>query len=185
MSLDSSRGDGGRGSLAGDRRGLTPAVGKALEIGVVVAFVGVLSASLYGGVVPAYRAAAGDEVADRTVAAAAERIEASIPPAAREVRAAYRVRLPTSIRGANYRVVVENRSLVLDHPDSAVDARTRLALPDRVASVAGAWESGAETVVVVTDAPGGLTVELTDRRALAESDGSDGADGADVGEAAA
>lgn len=152
--------------LAADCRGLTPAIGKALEVGVVVLFVGVLSASLYGGFVPSYRAAVGDEVADRTVVSAAERVEGAVPPAAQEVRTVSRVHLPTSIRGANYRIVVDGRGLVLDHPSADVAARTRLALPDRVATVTGTWESGADPVVLVENTPEGLRVRLTDQRAI-------------------
>lgn len=155
------------GNLAADRRALTPAIGKALEVGVVVLFVGVLSTSLYGGFVPEYRTAVGDEVADRTVVSAAERVEGAVPPAAREVRSVTRVELPTSIRGANYRLVVEGRTLVLEHPAPDVAARTRLALPTRVAAVTGAWESGADPLVLVTDSPDGLVVRLTDRDAVA------------------
>lgn len=158
--------------LGSDRRGITPAVGKAMEVGIVVLFIGVLSASLYGGVVPEYRNAVGDEVADRTVATAAERVEAAVPPSARRVRTAHRVDLPTSIRGAGYRIVVESRTLVLAHPSPAVSARTRLALPDRVDSVSGSWESGADTVVVVSGTVSGVDVRLTDQRALA--DGQEG-----------
>lgn len=164
--------------FARDRRGLTPAIGKALEVAVVVVFLGILSASLYAGFVPSYRAAAGDEVADRTVVAAAERVENAIPPAAREVRAVHRVDLPTSIRGANYRVVATNRTLVLDHPNPDVSGRARLALPERVATVEGAWRSGGDPVVLVEDAPAGLALRLTDDDELGgvggDSDGEEG-----------
>jgi len=149
-----------------DRRALTPAVGKALEVGVVVLFVGVLTTALYGNVVPGYRDAVGDEVADRAVAAAAERVENAVPPTARHARVVHRVDLPTTIRGAGYHIVAENRSLVLRHPSPAVDARTRLALPARVDAVVGTWESGAETLVVVSGGEGELTVRLTDRERL-------------------
>lgn len=156
------------GGLAADRRALTPAIGKALEVGVVVLFVGVLSTSLYGGFVPEYRTAVGDEVADRTAVYAAERIEDAVPPAVREVRSVVRVDLPTSIRGATYRLVVEERTLVLEHPAPGIASRTRLALPARVAVVTGTWESGADPVVLVTDSPDGLVVRLTDRDTVAD-----------------
>lgn len=146
-----------------DHRGLTPAVGKALEVGVVVLFVGVMSTALYGGVVPDYRGDVGDEVAERTVAAAAERVENAVPPAARHARVVHRVDLPVSIRGAGYRVVATGGSLVVEHPSPEIDARTRLALPARVASVSGAWESGEEAVVLVTGDADGLRIRLTDR----------------------
>lgn len=153
-------------SLRGDDRGLTPAVGKALEVGIVVLFVGVLTTALYGGAVPDYRNAVGDEVADRAVVAAAERVENAVPPSARRVRTVHSVDLPRSIRGENYRIAVEDRTLVLDHPSPAVGASARLALPERVESIEGVWRSSDETVVVVTGDPEGIAVELTSRDAL-------------------
>ena len=146
-----------------DRRGLTPAVGKALEVGVVVLFVGVMTTALYGGVVPEYRDAVGDEVADRTVAAAAERVENAVPPPARQLRVVHRIDLPSSIRGAGYRIVMDGESLVVDHPAPDIAARTRLALPARVENLSGAWESGEDAVVVVTGDDDGLAIRLTDR----------------------
>lgn len=149
-----------------DERGLTPAVGKALEVGVVVLFVGVLTTGLYGNVVPEYRDTVGDEVADRTVTAAAERVENAVPPHVRHARVVHRVDLPESIRGAGYRIETVDRSLVLRHPSTSVEAETRLALPTHVDTVTGQWESGAETVVVASGTEDGLTVRLTDRDAL-------------------
>lgn len=149
-----------------NERGLTPAVGKALEVGIVVLFVGVLTTTLYGNVVPEYRDTVGDEVADRTVAAAAERVENAVPPPVRHARVVHRVDIPTSIRGAGYRIVTVNRSLVLRHPSPAVEAGTRLALPGHVDAVVGKWASGAETVVVVSGTDGGVTVRLTDQDRL-------------------
>lgn len=159
-----------RSGIGGDRRALTPAVGKALEVGIVVLFIGVVTTTLYGGVVPEYRDAVGDEVADRTVVAAAERVENAVPPSAERVRVVHRVDLPTSIRGAGYRVVAMNRSLVLRHPSRAIDARTRLALPERVDAVSGVWESGEDAVVVVSGTTDQLEIRLTDRESL-EGDG--------------
>lgn len=152
--------------LGGDDRALTPAVGKALEVGVVVLFVGVLTTALYGGAVPDYRDAVGGEVGDRAVVAAAERVENAVPPSARAVRTVHSVDLPRSIRGENYDIVVENRTLVLDHPSPAVDASARLALPARVDRVDGAWRSSDDAVVLVTDTADGLHVELTAREDL-------------------
>ncbi|WP_049981196.1 DUF7266 family protein [Halolamina rubra] len=150
----------------GADRGLTPAVGKALEVAVVVLFVGVLTTALYGGAVPEYRDAVGAEVGDRAVVAAAERVENAVPPGASDVRTVHGVDLPRSIRGENYGIAVENRTLVLEHPSPAVDASARLALPARVDAVSGAWRSTDDAVVLVTDGDGGLHVELTAREAL-------------------
>lgn len=155
-----------RRELNRDQRGLTPAVGKALEVGIVVLFVGVMTTALYGGVVPDYRDAVGEEVAERTVVAAAERVENAVPPPARHVRVVHRVDLPVSIRGAGYRVVAAGNALVVEHPSPDIDARTRLALPARVGTVSGAWESGEEAVVLVIGDAGGLRIRLTDRETV-------------------
>lgn len=158
-------------SISDDRRGLTPAVGKALEVGIVVLFVGILTTALYGNAVPTYRDTVADEVTDRTVVAAAERVENAVPPPASTARVVHRVDLPASIRGAGYRIAAVNRSLVLRHPSPTISARTALALPGRVDAIVGEWESGAETFVVVSGTEDGLTVRLTDRDALV-GDGS-------------
>lgn len=149
-----------RRTLDYDRRGVTPAVSKSLEATVVVLFVGALTATLYGGVVPDYRTAAGDEVADRTLAGASHRVQAAVPPEAGTVEARARVDLPATIRDRDYRIRADGRELVLDHPHPGVGDRARLALPDHVVSVTGEWYSRGEAWVVVEDAPGGVTVRL-------------------------
>lgn len=141
-------------------RGLAPVVSKALEAGIVVLYVGLLVAALYGTVVPGYRTAAGAEVGERALAAAAERVQQAVPPAARDVDARYRVDLPRTIRGRGYRIRADGRTLVLDHPHPAVGGEAELALPPRVARVEGAWSSREPAVVRVTDIPGGLAVRL-------------------------
>lgn len=140
-------------------RATSPVVGKTLEAGIIVLFVGLLTTTLFGSVVPTYRTAAGQELAERTVVGAADRVEASVPPPAREVSVSRRVDLPRTIAGAAYRIRVEEWRLVLEHPDPDVGASTRLALPDRVATVEGEWESGGEPRIAVrTDDPGLVVV---------------------------
>lgn len=139
-------------------RAQTSVVGKALEAGIVVLYVALLTAVLFGGAVPAYEETAAQRVADRTVAAAAERVQQAVPPLTRDVGATRRVDLPATIGGAAYRVHVDGRTLVLDHP--AVTARTRLALPTTVDRVDGSWASGEPAVVRVTDGEDGLVVRL-------------------------
>ena len=141
-------------------RGLAPVVSKALEAGIVVLYVGLLVAALYGNVVPGYRTAAGAEIGERALATAAERVQQAVPPAARAVDARYRVDLPRTIRGRGYRIRAAGRTLVLDHPHPAVGREAELALPPRVARVEGTWSSREPSVVRVTDAPGGLVVRL-------------------------
>lgn len=141
-------------------RGVTPVVGKTLEAGVVVLFVGLLTTVLFAGVVPDYRAAAGSSVADRTLAAAAERVQAAVPPEARSVTVRLRVDIPRTIAGEAYEIRAEGRSLVLDHPDPRIGGRARLALPGSVVRVEGAWNSCDSAVVAVDSSASGLVVSL-------------------------
>jgi hypothetical protein len=152
---------GSRDSLRRDDRGLSPVVGKTLELGLVVLYLGFVTTTLYGGVVPDYRTAAGQSVADRTLASGAERIEAAIPPNATHVAVERRVSLPTTIRGEQYRVEATNRtSLRLRHPNPAIGGRVRLVVPDAVVSVSGEWRSGSPAAVTVSRNTTGLVVQL-------------------------
>jgi hypothetical protein len=148
-------------ALRADDRGLSPVVGKTLELGLVVLYLAFVTTALYGGVVPDYRTAAGASVADRTLASGAERIEAAIPPNASHVVAERRVSLPTTIRGEQYRVEATNRTAIaLRHPNPEIGGRARLVLPGSVVSVAGTWRSGSPAVVTVSRNATGLVVEL-------------------------
>jgi len=122
-------------------RALVPVVGKTLEALLVLLYVASLVVTLHGGVVPDYRTAAAAEVGDRTLASAAARIEASVPPRSSGAAVSRTVDLPAAIDDAVYRLRVENRTLVLDHPDPALSGRLRLSLPPRVATVEGSWSS--------------------------------------------
>jgi len=141
-------------------RAVVPSIGKALEASLVLLYVALLSTALYGGLVPDYRATAGDELADRTVATAAHEVRAAVPPPATEARAEYAVDLPETIVDDGYRVRAANGSLVLEHPDDAIEASARLALPDRVRRVEGEWHSRSPTRVVVVPAEDGVIVRL-------------------------
>jgi hypothetical protein len=143
------------------RRGVSPVVGKALEISVVVLYIGLLSTTLYGGVVPDFRSAAGDELADRTLAGATQEVEDAVPPGtATAVDVRRQVELPRTIRGEPYHVRVDGRTLVLDHPDPNVGVETTLAVPTAVVRVEGSWSSTAEAFVVVELTDAGLVVRL-------------------------
>ncbi|WP_267642399.1 DUF7266 family protein [Haloarchaeobius amylolyticus] len=141
---------------ADDRdRGLSPVVGKVMETSVVLLYLGLLTTTLYAGVVPDYRAATGDEVADRTLSAATQRVEAAVPPNASRVTVRRTVDLPRTIRGDPYEVRTTGDRLVLAHPDHRVTSEATLALPAHVVRVEGNWTSSAPAVLVVEPASGG------------------------------
>lgn len=146
--------------VVGNTRGVTPAVGKTLEIGIVVLFVGLLTASLLGGVVPEYRTAAGTEVADRVLVAVGQEVENAVPPGARDVSTRRTLSVPSTVAGSGYALAVDGRTLVLDHPDPVVSERLRLTLPTRVDRIDGRAQSGDNVVVTVYGDRGGLVVKL-------------------------
>ena len=155
-------------------RGLSPVVGKTLELGVGVLFVALLTATFFGGVAPDYRAAVGAELGDRTLTAAADRIEAAVPGTAYpRIDRTVSVRLPATVRGDPYRIVADGRtpSVRLVHPDRTVGGRLRLALPDSVA-VRGSWRSTSPSRVVVDSADGTVSVRLADGPSERDADGT-------------
>jgi hypothetical protein len=155
-------------------RGLSPVVGKTLELGVGVLFVALLTATFLGGVAPDYRAAVGAELGDRTLAATADRIEAAAPDAdSPRVDRRVAVRLPATIRGDTYRIVAADAppSVRLVHPDRGVGGRLRLALPG-AAAVDGSWRSTSPSRVVVDARDGTLSVRLVDAPSGERADGA-------------
>lgn len=149
-------------------RGLSPVVGKTLELGVVVLFVALLSASFYGGIVPGYRTAAAAEVGDRALIGAAERVENAVPERTTRIDRRVAVSLPATLRGDPYRIRAVSDSdananataLVLEHPDDGVGGRVDLSLPARGANVTGTWESTRESWVLVRGEGGRVAVSL-------------------------
>ena len=143
-----------------NNRGISPVVGKTLEAGIVVLYIGLMTTVLYGGVAPEFRGAAGDAVAERTVSNAATDIQRSVPPDATAVDVRTEVELPNTIAGSAYRIRAENDRLVVDHPRPEIDPKAPLVLPERVVSVSGTWESGGQAHVRVVSVDGGLEVHL-------------------------
>lgn len=146
--------------LATDGRAVSTVVEKTLAVGLVTLFVSLVSVTVYGGVVPDFQRATAEELGERTVATAAERVQQAVPPNATDAAVRTRVSLPRSIDGAGYDVRVDGRELVLDHPDPRVDARARLALPPSVTRVEGRWQSGGDNYVRVERSGDGLVVRL-------------------------
>ncbi|WP_174786376.1 hypothetical protein [Haloprofundus sp. MHR1] len=155
-------------------RAMAPAVGKALEVGVVLLYVALVTTTLFAGVVPEYRTAVARDVSDRVLVSAAENVEGAVPPDTAHVRSEQRVSLPATIRGANYRIRAADgesgtpAALVLEHPDAELGGRLALALPDRVSAVEGSWTSGGAQSVVVEGDETGVVVRLVDGAAPSE-----------------
>jgi hypothetical protein len=143
-----------------DCRAVSPVVGKAMEATLVVLYIGLVTTALYGGAVPEYRAAAGAEVAERTLADAATSVESAVPPGATAATVHLEVDRPTTIAGEPYRIRPDGTDLVLAHPDPAVATRTPLVLPDRVVRVTGEWRGDDTSVIRVTRVDEGLEVHL-------------------------
>lgn len=141
-------------------RAVTPVVEKVITIGLVVLFVGGTTTALFGGAVPTYRDAVGDELGERILATATERVEAAVPPNGTDVTSRTRVDLPASIRGSPYSITASGTDLVLEHPRESVGDRMRPALPAHVAGIEGEWRSGTPLVVTVREGGDGLVVEL-------------------------
>lgn len=151
------------GRVISDDRGSSPVVGKALEAGIVVLYIALLLTVLYGGVVPEYRTAAGQEVGDRVLAEASQEIQGSIP-ADTTATAQTTVALPDQIHGSNYQIRADERDetavLVLVHPDSGINGELPVVLPPDVIEFDGEWESTADAIVTVTQTDAGRIVEL-------------------------
>jgi hypothetical protein len=141
-------------------RAVAPVVGKLLEAGIVVLFVVLVTAVLYGGVVPSYRAAVGAELGDRTLVGATDRVESAVPETGDAVSVERRVDLPATIRGQQYAIRARDGALVLDHPHPRIGGEVALSLPSNVVRVAGGWESSQPATVAVRGSADGLRVTL-------------------------
>lgn len=145
-----------------DNRAVTPVVEKLLMIGIVVLFIGTVTAVLFGSAVPGYRDAAGLELGERVLVSGAEQIESAIPPNGTTASGTATVDVPETIRGQAYELRVAGRELVLDHPRPAVGGRVRLSLPTHVESISGTLESQGTRTVRIEDVPAGVAIELGD-----------------------
>jgi len=141
-------------------RGISTVVEKTLAVGLVTLFISMVSVTVYGGVVPDARTATGEELADRTLAKASERIQQAVPPNTTASGARIDVHLPPTIRGSGYHLRADGQDLVLDHPRDTLDSHVRLALPPHVLRIEGQWESGGPTAVTVEPIGNGVVIRL-------------------------
>lgn len=136
--------------LRTDERAISYVVEKTVAIGIAVLYVGVVTGALLGGVVPEYRAAAGDELGDRVLATAASDVESAAQAASGDVNRTATVELPETIRGEQYRLVLSGRRLVLVHPAEGIGAETHLSLPGSVTVANSTWTSGEPLAIRLT-----------------------------------
>jgi len=141
-----------------DNRGVSPVVGKLLVAGLTVLYVASVAGLFVGGLVPEYRTATGDELGERVLATAAGHVETAQPATEEDVAVRTRTDLPATIRGEQYHIRYDNGTLVLDHPDDSLDARTRLSLLLSTTVINGTWRSGGPFVVRVTGPPSNRTL---------------------------
>jgi hypothetical protein len=131
-------------------RGLTSVVSKTLAIGLTVLYIAGMTTVLFGGVVTDYESRAGNEVANRVLATVAGEIEQAPPTVDGDVATRTTVEIPGTIANSGYTLVLRNGSnrLVLDHPNPAIGAQTRLSLPQNVTVENATVESGTITLTV-------------------------------------
>lgn len=145
-----------------DSRAVAPVVGKVLVAGLAVLYISAMTTVLLGGVVPDYRAAAGDELGERVLATAGATVERATTDADGTVDVRVRADLPGTIRNAPYRLTLANGTLRLNHSTDAVDAQARIDLPQNLSVADGTWRSGDDLVVRVTGPPSNRTVSLVE-----------------------
>lgn len=145
-----------------DNRAVAPVVSKLLTAAIAVLYIAVTVSLLLGGVVPEYRTAAGEELAERTLAEAAATVERAAAGSEHTTVAHVRADIPPTIRDGSYRLVLRNGTLLLDHHDSALDRRVNLTLPSRVESVESSWDGGTTLVVRAAEGDTNRTVELVE-----------------------
>lgn len=147
-------------TLRRDTRGATPVVSKTLAIGIVLLYIGGMTTLLYGSVLPGYQTATGEELAGRTLAAAAGEIEQSVPEATGEINRTRELSLPDRIREERYRLELSGGRLRLKHPDWERAPETRLSVPPGTTVADSSWESGAKLAIRVTGSAANRTVRI-------------------------
>lgn len=141
---------------------MAPVVGKAIEVGLVGLYVATLTAALYSGTVPEYRATAGAEVGDRTLSSTVHEIERSVPHPSEAGSVERSITLPDEIHDEPYEICATDRTVALDHPHPEIGGDADLTLADRVESVSGCLKSTDEGRVVAGGNDSSVTVRLED-----------------------
>lgn len=144
--------------IGADERALTPVVSKTLVIGIALLYVSGLTTLLLGGVVPEYRASAGEELGERVLAQAAGSIEGAVPEGNGTVSHTATVDLPPTIEDRTYELVLRGEQLILEHETAG--AETRLSLPPGASTENNTWASGGKLEINVEGESGDWTVRI-------------------------
>lgn len=146
-----------------DNRGVSAVVEKLLVAGIVLLFVSGMTTVLVGGIVPEYRASAGEELGERVVARVANAVDASLPAVDGRVTVETHLSVPSTLAGTAYRLALRNGSVTLVHPNPAIGATGALALPAGYRPAESTVESGPPLRVRVSGPAGNRTVALQER----------------------
>lgn len=143
-----------------NQRAMTPVVSKTLVIGIALLYIGGMTTLLFGGVVPDYQRAAGEELAERTAATAAGEIENTVIDVNGTVERTRIVELPRRIDDEQYDLKLRGRVLVLDHPDSDIEVEIHLSVPPELTVVESSWRSGNDLEIRVAGEVDNRTIEI-------------------------
>lgn len=145
-----------------DDRATSSAVGKLLGVGLVLLYLAGATSLMYGSVVPDARRATGQELAERTVGAAAARVERVLEPVGGRFAGRATLSLPPTIGGRPYRLRLADGGLRLVHPAEGIAATAPLDLPPSVAVVDSTADSGEGGAIVVEGDAGNRTLRLVE-----------------------
>ncbi len=140
-----------------NNRGLTSVIGEALAIIILLGVLGILSALLYGDIVPNAESTATIEESDRILDRIERRV-GDIPHSMGQVRAEFVLSIPETIQGDRYRIYGANRSVALSHPSLAVDRQRQL--PHFITSSTGSWHGDGPLVIHIAGNRDGIAIEI-------------------------
>lgn len=111
-------------------RGLSPVIGKALELAIGLALIAVVTTVMLSTVIPAHTEALGEPTAAVALDGLAEVIERTGWAAPSTVGSRrITVELPATVAGYGYRIEAQGGGLRMHHPTAALALRRPLALP--------------------------------------------------------
>jgi hypothetical protein len=145
-----------------DDRATSSVVGKLLGAGLVLLYLSGATAVLFGGVIPDAQRATGQELAERTVADVAGRLERTIEPVRGRMEGRIAVEAPTTIAGSGYRLRLRDEEFALLHPNDAFSTVAPLELPSAVTVVDSTVDSGASAALVVRGEANNRTIRLVE-----------------------